>query len=91
VRLARADQRPLAIELVGRVLGDSVLPAQAQEPLEVTARVTSSAQAATVLAALGDGGVEVAQLSVGDPSLDEVFLALTGKPAEAVAAEPPQP
>jgi len=91
VRLARADQRPLAIELVGRVLGDSVLPAQAQEPLEVTARVTSSAQAATVLAALGDGGVEVAQLSVGDPSLDEVFLALTGKPAEAVAAEAAQP
>jgi len=52
---------------------------------------TSSAQAATVLAALGDGGVEVAQLSVGDPSLDEVFLALTGKPAEAVAAEAAQP
>ncbi len=85
VRLADAAQRPRALELVERVLGDGVFPAQ--QPLEVTARVASPAQAAAVLSALGDAGVEVAQLAVGDPSLDEVFLALTGKPAESPAPE----
>ncbi|KAB2898198.1 MAG: daunorubicin/doxorubicin resistance ABC transporter ATP-binding protein DrrA, partial [Kofleriaceae bacterium] len=49
--------------------------------------VASPAEAAAVLVALGEAGVEVAQLAVGDPSLDEVFLALTGKPAESPAPE----
>jgi ABC-2 type transport system ATP-binding protein len=86
VRLGNADQRPRAIELVTRVLGDGVFPAQ--EPLEVTARVASPTQAAAVLTALGDAGVDVTQLAVGDPSLDEVFLALTGKPAADTTAAP---
>jgi ABC-2 type transport system ATP-binding protein len=85
LRLGSADQRPRALELVGRVLGDGVFPAQ--EPLEVTARVDSPAQAAAVLSALGEAGVDVAQLSVGDPSLDEVFLALTGKPTTDSTAQ----
>jgi ABC-2 type transport system ATP-binding protein len=85
VRLGNAEQRPRAIELVSRVLGDGVFPAQ--EPLEVTARVESPRQAAAVLTALGDAGVDVTQLAVGDPSLDEVFLALTGKPADVAAEE----
>jgi ABC-2 type transport system ATP-binding protein len=85
VRLADAEQRPRALELVGRVLGDGVFPAQ--EPLEVTARVDSPGQAATILSALGEAGVDVAQFAVGDPSLDEVFLALTGHPAEEPKAE----
>ena len=80
VRLVSADQRALAQQLVSRVLGDGVLPAT--EPTEVTARLESPAQAAAVLSALTDGNVEIAQFSVGNPSLDEVFLALTGRPAE---------
>jgi ABC-2 type transport system ATP-binding protein len=31
--------------------------------------------------------VEVAEFSVGNPSLDEVFLALTGRAAEASESE----
>jgi ABC-2 type transport system ATP-binding protein len=89
LRLGNADQRPRALELVSRVLGDGVFPAQ--EPLEVTARVESPTQAAAVLAALGEAGVDVAQLSVGDPSLDEVFLALTGKPADGAATQEATP
>jgi len=80
VRLVSADQRALAQQLVSRVLGDGLLPAT--EPTEVTARLESPAQAAAVLSALTDGNVEIAQFSVGNPSLDEVFLALTGRPAE---------
>jgi ABC-2 type transport system ATP-binding protein len=51
----------------------------------VAARLTSTAQAADVLAALTQANVEVAEFSVGTPSLDEVFLALTGKPSEPSA------
>jgi ABC-2 type transport system ATP-binding protein len=82
VRLASAEQRELAQQLVSRVLGDGLLPMS--EPTEVAARLENPAQAAAVLTALTDGRVEVTQFSVGNPSLDEVFLALTGKPAEEV-------
>jgi ABC-2 type transport system ATP-binding protein len=80
VRLASADQRGLAQELVERVLGDGLLPVT--EPMELAARLENPAQAAEVLAALSQARVEVAEFSVGNPSLDEVFLALTGRTAE---------
>jgi ABC-2 type transport system ATP-binding protein len=35
-----------------------------------------------VLAALSQERVDVAEFSVGNPSLDEVFLALTGRTSE---------
>jgi ABC-2 type transport system ATP-binding protein len=81
VRLASPEQRALAQDLVARVLGDGVLPSA--EPAEVAARLANPTQAAAILTALTEGGVEVEQFSVGSPSLDEVFLALTGRPAEA--------
>jgi ABC-2 type transport system ATP-binding protein len=85
VRLANADQRALAQQLVSRVLGDGVLPVTG--PTDVTARLESPAQAAAVLAALTESSVEVAQFSMGNPSLDEVFLALTGHAADSVPPE----
>jgi ABC-2 type transport system ATP-binding protein len=85
VRLASADQRAQAREVVARVLGDGLLPGT--EPGEVAARLENPARAADVLAALTAGGIDVAGFSVGNPSLDEVFLALTGRPAEVVAPE----
>jgi ABC-2 type transport system ATP-binding protein len=42
---------------------------------------------AVAVAALGRSGLAVADFSLGQPSLDEVFLALTGHPAEEVPAE----
>jgi ABC-2 type transport system ATP-binding protein len=80
VRLASADQRIIAQELVHRVLGDGLLPVT--EPLELAARLNHPAQAAEVLAALSQGKVDIAEFSVGNPSLDEVFLALTGRTSE---------
>jgi ABC-2 type transport system ATP-binding protein len=68
-----------------RVLGDGVLPMT--DPLEVTARLTNAAEAARALTALAEAGIDVAGFSVGNPSLDEVFLALTGRPADDTAAE----
>jgi ABC-2 type transport system ATP-binding protein len=84
LRLARPEQREQALALVGRVLAAGVLPAA--EPAEIAARLESPAQAAAVLGALSEGGVDVAQFALGSPSLDEVFLALTGRPARAEGA-----
>ncbi|HEY7634358.1 MAG TPA: ATP-binding cassette domain-containing protein [Gemmatimonadales bacterium] len=80
LRLARADHSERARELVARVLGDGVVPAG--DPLALTARLANPAQAAAVLAALAQDSVEVAEFSVGSPTLDEVFLAITGHTAE---------
>ena len=85
LRLVNAEQRAAAQEVVTRVLGDGLLPVT--EPTEVAARLESAAQAAAILAALTERRVDVAQFSVGNPSLDEVFLALTGHAAEEPAAE----
>jgi ABC-2 type transport system ATP-binding protein len=85
VRLASADQRGEARELVERILGDGLMPVT--EPAELTARLQNSAQAAEVLGALTRANIEVAEFSVGNPSLDEVFLALTGRTSEHPVAE----
>jgi ABC-2 type transport system ATP-binding protein len=87
VRVARPEQRPLAEELVKRVLGDGMLPAS--DATELTARLGNIGQAALVLSALTEQGVELAQFDVGNPSLDEVFLALTGRAAEQPAEAKP--
>jgi ABC-2 type transport system ATP-binding protein len=80
VRLASAEQRAHARELVERILGDGLMPMA--DPGELTARLQNPAQAAEVLAALTRASIEVAEFSVGNPSLDEVFLALTGRTSE---------
>jgi ABC-2 type transport system ATP-binding protein len=85
VRLADANQSDAARTTIARVLGDSVLPGS--DALVIAARLSSTAQAAEVLAALTQAKVEVADFSVGTPSLDEVFLALTGKPSESPSGE----
>jgi ABC-2 type transport system ATP-binding protein len=85
IRLIGADQRARVLEVLERVLGDGVLPMT--DPLEVTARLTNAAEAARALTALAEAGIDVAGFSVGNPSLDEVFLALTGRPADDTAAE----
>jgi ABC-2 type transport system ATP-binding protein len=85
VRLANAGQREAAVALVQRVLGDGVMPSG--DGVVVAARIANAGQAAEVLAALSASAIEVAEFSVGTPSLDEVFLALTGRPAEAARPE----
>jgi len=87
VRLANAEQRVQAQEIVTRVLGNGVLPST--DPAEVAARLTSPSQAAAVLSALTESSIDVEQFAVGSPSLDEVFLALTGRPAEETTETKP--
>jgi ABC-2 type transport system ATP-binding protein len=57
------------------------------EGAQLSVMTASAAQASAAVAALLDAGIELSDFSMGSPSLDEVFFALTGAPsAEAPAA-----
>jgi ABC-2 type transport system ATP-binding protein len=57
------------------------------DPAALSARVDDAARAATALAQLTGSHIAVAEFKLGQPSLDEVFLALTGHPAEETVEE----
>jgi len=80
LRVARPEMRAEATKAITKLLGNGIL-AQT-EPTAVTVKVQDAAQASQVLAALTKAKVHVAQFSLGNPSLDDVFFALTGRPAE---------
>ena len=80
VRLHQAEQRPTALQVLTDVLGDR--PLLEADPAALSARTPDPDRAATALAQLSLAGVGVAEFSLGQPSLDEVFLSLTGHPAE---------
>jgi ABC-2 type transport system ATP-binding protein len=79
VRLKRPEQGPEAEALVRRSLGDGLLPAS--EAATVSARIEDPAQAAHVLAAFANTGIAVEEFTLGSPTLDDVFFALTGHAA----------
>jgi ABC-2 type transport system ATP-binding protein len=82
LRLRDPEQRPLAEDVLRRVLDVDVLPEP--DPVALTARLgaaasdTAAEQAARALGELTRAGITVDNFSLGQPSLDEVFLALTG-------------
>ena len=81
VRLNDPEQRPEAQRLLTQALG---VPVHLEsDPVAVSARVGDAAETvAHALAELARAGVAVTDFSLGQPSLDEVFLALTGHPAD---------
>jgi ABC-2 type transport system ATP-binding protein len=83
VRVLDASQRPAAARVLATVLGET--PQLAADPVALTVRAADPERVAVALAELARDGVAVAELSLGQPSLDEVFLALTGHPAEEAA------
>jgi ABC-2 type transport system ATP-binding protein len=76
LRLADHDDLGTAAGVVRRVLGDE--PSLTPESGGLSVPLTDADLAADVLIALRQGGVGVASISVQRPTLDEVFLALTG-------------
>jgi len=84
LRLRDASQRPAAEKVLAATLDAAVL--LDADPVALTARVgghgTDSGavvQASRTLAELAQAGIEVSEFSLGQPSLDEVFLALTDR------------
>ncbi|HEU5473826.1 MAG TPA: ATP-binding cassette domain-containing protein [Actinophytocola sp.] len=80
VRLVKSGQRPEADHLLSRLL-DTPITLES-DPAALTARVADPERVALALVELARTGIEVASFSLGQPSLDEVFLALTGHKAE---------
>ena len=87
VRLRDPGQRPQAERLLGLALE---VPVHLEaDPAALTATVSDAERAAAALAELARAGVAVTNFTLGQPSLDEVFLALTGHPAESSSDTPP--
>jgi ABC-2 type transport system ATP-binding protein len=84
VRLLDPAQRPEAERVLTRELGAVHLE---PDPAALTASCADADRAAGAVAQLSRSGVGIADFSLGQPSLDEVFLALTGRPAEDAATE----
>jgi ABC-2 type transport system ATP-binding protein len=82
VRLLEPDQRPEAEALLTRELGGVHLE---PDPAALSASCADADRAAEAVAELTRSGVRIAGFSLGQPSLDEVFLALTGHTAEESA------
>ncbi len=80
VRLLDSEQRPEAAHLLEQRLGDVHLE---HDPAALSASCSDSDRAAEAVAELSRAGVRISDFSLGRPSLDEVFLALTGRPAES--------
>jgi ABC-2 type transport system ATP-binding protein len=83
VRLLDPEQRPQAASVLQRGLGTATLE---PDPAALSASCSDADRAAETLAELTREGVRIADFSLDQPSLDEVFLALTGHPAQDVAA-----
>jgi len=80
VRLRDPDQRIQAEQVLSQTLG---VPMHLEsDPAALSARVADPDRVALALAELSHAGVAVTQFALGQPSLDEVFLALTGHPTQ---------
>jgi ABC-2 type transport system ATP-binding protein len=79
VRLIDPEQRPEAERVLSRALGTVHLE---PDPTALSVACSDADRAAAAVAELSHSGVRIAGFSLGQPSLDEVFLALTGHPAE---------
>jgi ABC-2 type transport system ATP-binding protein len=84
VRLLDPDQRLEAERVLARELGSVHLE---PDPAALSASCADADRAAEAVAELARSGVGIADFSLGQPSLDEVFLALTGHPAEEEPAD----
>jgi ABC-2 type transport system ATP-binding protein len=81
VRLPDPAQRAHAERLLGQALGVPVHPAS--DPAALSARVSDPRRVVGALVELAGAGITVADFALGQPSLDEVFLALTGHPTRS--------
>ena len=86
VRLLDPLQRPDARRVLEQVLGGA--PSDSG-PEALSAPCSDPAAAAAAVAEVARAGVRLAGFSLSQPSLDEVFLSLTGHPADDHASQGP--
>ena len=80
VRVLDPGQRSDAERVLARVLDDGIQVGS--DPVALSARAPDAEHAAAALAELARADIPIAEFNLGQPDLDEVFLALTGHPAD---------
>ena len=85
VRLHNPAQREQAEHILAHALDVTVH--RETDPAALSAQASDPEEVANALIKLAQAGVVVSDFSLGQPSLDEVFLALTGQPLEDEAAD----
>jgi daunorubicin/doxorubicin transport system ATP-binding protein len=90
IRLADPAHRPQARRMLNHLLEGPVH--DGTDPAELTTRIpaawpgrAASGEAAAAVAELAWAGITVGEFALGQPSLDEVFMTLTGQPAASSA------
>ncbi len=81
VRLADPEDRPDAERILSGSLDADVH--LESDPATLSARVSDPERVSHALAEISKSGIAITDFALGQPSLDEVFLALTGRPTEA--------
>lgn len=76
IQLAPGMDAELAVQVVRRVLGEE--PVMTPESGRLNVPLAAADRAADVLIALREAAIEIASVNVDKPTLDEVFLAITG-------------
>ncbi|GAB7020882.1 ATP-binding cassette domain-containing protein [Halostagnicola bangensis] len=79
VRVRTPEQRAEAERVLESVLEAPI--ERRSDPLSLSARVLDAERASHAFVKLSQSGVETSEFALGQPSLDEVFLALTDRPA----------
>jgi ABC-2 type transport system ATP-binding protein len=80
MRMRQPEQRLEAERVLAQALG---VPIRLEsDPAALSSRVSDPECVAHALEEMSRSGVKVADFTLGQPSLDEVFFALTGRPAE---------
>jgi ABC-2 type transport system ATP-binding protein len=78
--LVDPEQRAQAQAVVAGILGDGVLPPT--DPTKFSIKMSDASAAADLLGALSRANIRFTDFALGSPSLDDVFFALTGRPAQ---------
>jgi len=87
LRVAHAEDIELTQQTVERVLQVASAVSYAEDA--ITAPLASADQVTDLLVALREAGIALAEISVQKPTLDEVFLTITGRPATDDGADGP--
>lgn len=85
VRVAEPEQRAEALRALTAALGEAVQPDA--DPSAMFVRISDPGRAAAAITELSRQGIPVVNFALGQPSLDEVFLALTGHRAGAATEQ----
>jgi ABC-2 type transport system ATP-binding protein len=80
LRLSDATQRAAAEAVLRAVLGDAQ---EGADSTELVAKVARDELVPQTLAQLTAAGIGIAEFALAQPSLDDVFLAITGKPSDS--------